>query len=185
MGKVVPRALLKSEDKAKIEAIYEKYYGLMVYVAKQILKDHASAEDAAMDGIEKLTGIIGQIDDVLCNKTKGLIVIIVKRIALNMLKKLNRLDYAIEDEFEHLVSQTPGLADEIISIDGYNNIVAAIDELSPALKEVAILSLIHDVSDKQIAEILEVSYGTVRTRLNRAKEFLRSKLLRGDNYAKR
>jgi RNA polymerase sigma-70 factor (ECF subfamily) len=186
LHKSVPKTSLQSKDKAKIKQIYEKYYGLMVYVAKEILKDHALAEDAAMEGLEKLAGIIEQVDDdILCNKTKWLVVIIVKRISLNMLKKSNRLEYGADGEFEFLVSNSPEVADEIISVEGYKDIVAIIDELSPALKDVAVLSLIHDSSDKQIAEILEINHGTVRTRLNRAKEFLRNKLSRGDSHAGR
>jgi len=173
------------EDKAKIVQIYEEYYGLMIYIAKRILKEHSLAEDAAAESLEKLIRIAGKINDVSCNKTKALIAIIVERTALNMLKKLNRIDFDAEEEIDMVIDSSLEAADEIISISGYNDIVAAIEQLSPSLKNVTVLSLVYNVEQKEIAEILGISYGAVRTRLTRAKEILRNKLARGDERVKK
>jgi RNA polymerase sigma-70 factor (ECF subfamily) len=172
--------LNKKEDKAKIVQIYKEHYGLMMYTAKRILRDHALAEDAASESLEKLMKIVDKIDCVSCNKTKALIVIIVERTALNMLKKLNRIDFDAEEEIDMLIDSSLEAADEIISIHGYNGIVAAIENLSPSLKNVTVLSLVHNIGQNEIADILGISYGAVRTRLSRAKEILRNKLSRGD-----
>jgi len=64
----------------------------MIYIAKRILREHALAEDAASESLEKLIRIAYKINDISCNKTKALIVFIVERTALNMLKKLNRIN---------------------------------------------------------------------------------------------
>ncbi|MCL1878020.1 MAG: sigma-70 family RNA polymerase sigma factor [Defluviitaleaceae bacterium] len=164
--------------------IFEMHYGLMIHRAKLILKDKALAEDAASESLEKLMKIVGKIGDVSCNKTKALIVIIVDRTALNILKKLNRIDFNAEDELDNLVSSSPDIPDEIISVDGYRDILSVINQLTPALKNVAVLSLVYGLQSKEIAEILKINDGTVRTRLSRAREELKSKLERGDKYAK-
>lgn len=172
------------EDKAKIVQIYEEHYGLMMYIAKRILRDHALAEDAASESLEKLIRIADKINDVSCNKTKALVVIIVERNALNILHKLNRIDFDAEEEIDMMIDSSLEVADEIISINGYNDIVAAIEQLSPTLKNVTVLSLVYNVEQKEIAEILGISYGAVRTRLTRAKEILRNRLTRGDERVK-
>jgi len=174
----------KKDDDSKMAQIFEMHYGLMIHRAKLILKDKALAEDAASESLEKLMKIVGKIGDVSCNKTKALIVIIVDRTALNILKKLNRIDFNAEDELDNLVSSSPDIPDEIISVDGYRDILSVINQLTPALKNVAVLSLVYGLQSKEIAEILKINDGTVRTRLSRAREELKSKLERGDKYAK-
>jgi RNA polymerase sigma-70 factor (ECF subfamily) len=182
----ITRTILDSkEDKAKIVQIYEEHYGLMMYIAKRILRDYALAEDAAAESLEKLIRIAYKINDISCNETKALIVIIVERTALNILQKLNRIDFDAEEEIDMMIDSSLEVADEIISINGYNDIVAAIEQLSPTLKSVTTLSLVNNVEQKEIAELLGISYGAVRTRLTRAKEILRNRLTRGDEHVKK
>ena len=173
-----------SKDKSKMVQIFETHYGLMVHRAKLILKDKALAEDAASESLEKLMKIVGKIDDVSCNRTRALIVIVVERTALNMLKKLNRIDFDAEDDLDNWADGSPDIPDEIISVDGFRDILEVINQLTPALKDVAVLSIVYELQSREIAEILKISDGTVRTRLSRAKEFLRSKIERGDRYVK-
>jgi len=176
---------VNDEYNDKIEQLFTTYYGLAIYIAKGILHDSALAEDAAMDSFEKIMKIVDKIEVVSCNKTKKLIVIITERTSLNILKKLKRIELVEDDEFNNIPDHSPEIANEVISVEGYNDIVAIIDELTPSLQDTATLALIHDLEDKRIAEILGISHGTVRTRLSRAKSILRSRLARGEHYVKK
>ena len=160
----------------KILHIYEKYYRLMLYIAKQVLKDHALAEDAVSDSIEKLIRNIHKVGDVSCYKTKSFVVIIVRNTALNILKKQGRTDSFEEAEFEKIPDRDSDIPDEIISAEGYNNLVDMINQLPDSLRDVAILSLVHGQSHEEIAETLEISYDAVKMRLSRAKKTIRLKL---------
>ena len=58
----------------------------------------------------------------------------------------------------------------------------AIDSLSDGLKEIFILREIEDLSYKDLAEIFKCPEGTIKSRLFRAREELRKKLLPYLNY---
>lgn len=78
-------------------------------------------------------------------------------------------EYEIEDIHADTERGADGaLKDEIIQ--------KAIDELSPRFKEVIILRDIQELSYEEISEITGVPLGTVKSRLNRARLKLQSKL---------
>ncbi|RRH15882.1 RNA polymerase sigma factor, partial [Clostridioides difficile] len=72
------------EERIKFEEIYIKYKKLMFYVANQILKDDVLAEDAVHSSFLKIIDNLDKVNDVNSPKTKGFVVIIVKRISINI-----------------------------------------------------------------------------------------------------
>ena len=162
-------------DNNKIIKVYEEYYGLMLYIAIQVLKDRALSEDAVSESIEKLIRNIHKVGDISCYKTRSLIVIIVRNTAINILKKSKRAESVSIDEQE-IADNTSYIPDEILSMENYKRIVDIINCLSDTYRDAAVLSLVHDYSHKEIAEILSISYETVKMRISRAKKIIRDKL---------
>ena len=167
-------ALENEDDRNKFLKIYEEYRSLMFYVANRILKDRASAEDAVSDSFIKIIHNLHKIDQIPCPKTKSFIVIIVKNTALNIYNKMSYVEKSFETEHEITIGTTQQVSDEIISKEGYKNIVDIIDSLPDTLRIVAVLSLLHGLSNKEIAEITEISYDTIRKRLLRAKSAIKA-----------
>jgi RNA polymerase sigma-70 factor (ECF subfamily) len=106
-----------------------------------------------------------------------------KRIALNksldMLRKIKRRRMKLVD------ADTVRADEAALSVDGNREIddrettrivQKAIEELSPRHRAVVVLRMIEGYSTEQTAEILEVPYGTVLSRLNRAMDRLRVNL---------
>ena len=167
-------------DKNKIISIYQQYRGLMFYIAKQILKDQASAEDAVSDSIEKLIRNLHKIDDISCYKTRSLIVIIVRNTALNILKKAKYTDIS-DPQTEEAADTSPIAIEEIVSTEAYNKIVEIINSLPDTYRDAAVLSLLHERTYDDIAGLLDISYDAVKMRLSRAKKIIRNKLGGGGN----
>ena len=176
IGLISIAAMDNESSKSKMEKIFDEYYPLMMYIANGILKDHALAEDAVSDSIEKLIKNIHKVGDVPCHKTASLIVTIVRNTSLNILKKANRNDSLDDGFLGDVAEECPTLPEKIVSNEGFESIKDVINSLLPILLDVAELSLIHEYSNKEIAELLEISNDTVRTRLSRAKKIIRSKL---------
>lgn len=75
------------EEKSKLEKLYYEYRELMKYIALGILNDEYTAEDAVHNAFIKLTRHLKGIEEIKNHKTKSFIVIIIKSVSLDMLKK--------------------------------------------------------------------------------------------------
>jgi len=169
--------LSNEDDKNKIIKIYEEYRSLMFYIAKSILKEHAQAEDAVSESFVKLIHNLHKIDEISSPKTKSFISLIVKNTALNIYNKNAYVDLSVdlspESEFENIVDNAPQIVDEIISKDGYEDLVDIINSLPSVLRDVAVLSFLHDLNNKEIAKITGIGYDTIRKRGLRAKNSIK------------
>ena len=75
------------EDISKFENVYNTYKNRMYYVANSILKDSHLAEDAVHMAFLRIINNLDKIGDIDSHKTKGLVVIIVKNIAIDIYRK--------------------------------------------------------------------------------------------------
>ncbi len=76
---------------------------------------------------------------------------------------------------------TPGPEESVMRADERERICAAMDELEPEYREALTLCAIHGLSYIEIAEVMDVPVGTVKSRVARAREKMRRKLLSGGN----
>ena len=169
-------AIENEADRNKVEQIFEKYYGLMFYIANGILKDHASTEDAIADSIEKLIKNLHKIGKISCDETRRLIVIITRNSAINIYNKNKKIDVGLEDY--ETVDDAPLVLDKIINNEVYNNMVNIINALPPLLRDAAALHILHDWSYKEIEELTESKPGTVRMRIHRARKIIQEELMK-------
>ena len=70
--------------------------------------------------------------------------------------------------------------DATVTQELVNRIAECMEKLSPKHREILILRNVQNLSYEEIAEILRISVGTVKSRIARARESLRSKM--GDEF---
>lgn len=168
-----------AEDKSKFERLYYDYRKLMKHIATEMLNDEFLAEDAVHEAFIKLTRHISGVDESDSHKTKAFIVIIIKSVCLDMLRKdkqdksfsleeIDRMGYVDDDSFKKIEVE---------------DVYSVISSLSDTYREIIELKVVHNLSDKEIADVLGISNAAVRKRLQRAREILRNKLAeRGEEY---
>ena len=145
----------------------------MYAVAKEILKNRQSAEDATQEAFIKIAKVIHSIDEVDSCKTKNFTVIITRNVCFDMLDKEKHHMDLIHMDIE--ASATTECLDlETLELQ---SVVDAIKALSPAYRDVIQLKYYHDLSEKEIAGILGITYAATRKRLERARSNL-AKLLK-------
>ena len=162
------------EDEKKALQIHEEYRDLMIYTAKRVLKNQAMAEDAASESFLKIYSRLDKIEDVYCEKTRALIIVIVKNTAINIYNRMKRESGNLE--MNDIVDESAYIPGEEISAESEGNIVSLIKSLPDILRDVAFLSIVYELSNKDIAEITSLSYDVVRKRLSRARNILMKKL---------
>ena len=73
---------------------------------------------------------------------------------------------------------------ETATVDWRLDVMAVLQTISPAHREILVLREIRGLSYEEIAQVLDVPRGTVESRLSRARADFREKLTRGDRNLK-
>ena len=91
-----------------------------------------------------------------------------------------------EDEESQLDLPDPGMNPEelLLAAEGRAVLTKAMNELPVEYREILTLRAINDMSYTEIAEVLKLREGTVKSRLSRARNALRNKLLQNGNKTK-
>ena len=161
---------------AELEKIYNEAYKAVYWTAMSLLKNEADAEDIVQDTFVSFIESYSDIEDT--SKATALL----KRIAAN--KCLNRIKLArtdaVEDEFFEDVEAVPEdfLPDSLIESEEMRRVLMDIIDksLSDDIRRTLILFYFDEMSTKEIAEALDVPEGTVRRRLNFARNKIKKEV---------
>lgn len=166
--------LIDNDDgKDKFEQLYYKYRWLMFSIAKNIMKDTQSAEDATQEAFIKIAKAMDKVEDVYSYKTKNFVAIITRNTCFDMLKQEKRHMGLINiDDIE--ASETT----EYFDLDtlALQSVVEAIKELPPKYSDIIMMKYYYNFKEKEIAAVFGITYAAARKRLERAKNAL-AKLL--------
>lgn len=172
--------LLKSSTD-KLEEIYLLYEQKMYYLAFSVLKDTALAEDAVHDSILKIMNYLPKIKQVDSPECKSLVMKITKTTTIDMYRSLHKNTISFKDiDDEHLADDRDDIELCINSISARFIISQSIKDMPEALKEIVRLKYYCELSNREIAEILQVSMDVVRKRDERLKHFIKEKA--GEDY---
>ena len=160
----------------ELEQIYNEAYRAVYWTAMAILKNEADAEDIVQDTFVSFIEAYSDMTDT--TKATALL----KKIAAN--KCLNRIKLAktdtVEDEFFEDVEAVPEdfLPDTIVESAEMRKIIMDIisKSLSEEIRRTLILFYFDEMSTKEIAEALGVPEGTVRRRLNFARNKIKKEV---------
>lgn len=163
------------EEQGKFTRLYEKYRYLLWYVAKDILKDKDLAEDAVQEAYLTLTRHMDQVEEVDSPRTKRFLVTITKSRAIDILRRERRMDVT---EYEDALGDvTDGDAlDAYLAVETYEQIVTAIRNLDENYRVVLECRYLHEMTEKETAEMLGLTQKTVNVRIWRARKKLQQVL---------
>lgn len=171
-----------NEDKKHFEELYYTYRELMYNVAFNILQSPQDTEDALQDAFISIAKNFSKISEIKCPRTKGFVVIVIRNISYNMLKKRTRrreMDIDI-DKFE--IPDEKSLPEET-ALDKYGveALEAALQQLPSKYYDIIYLISYMDCSIKEVANFLGINYENAKKRLNRAKAKLAA-ILKENGY---
>jgi RNA polymerase sigma-70 factor, ECF subfamily len=177
---------LKAGDEEALETLFNRYSAKLYNVAQRILGEFADAEEVIQDvfwtAFRKASSFRGnaQFSTWLYRLTVNAALGKVRRS-----KKDKEIEYAeylpkFQKDGHHLVRPVVDWSDTLdekyAERELHELLKGALDQLKPVDKSVVVLSDLEGLSDKEIAVTLGLTVSAVKTRLHRARLFLRGKL---------
>ena len=163
------------------EELFKRYYSKMMIVSMRYTKNADEAADILQDGFLKVFAKLEAYN--YEGSFEGWIRRIIANTAIDQLRKrkndfiLLQEDQSLED-FAELIEED--LEEEEVEFKP-DQVLAALHELSPAYRTIFNLYVFENLTHKEIADKLDISVGTSKSNLAKAKRNL-AKILRNGIY---
>ena len=165
--------IIKGCQRKKPEAqrqLYELYSDVMYGICLRYSNSTEDAQDILQDGFLKIFDKVNQFED------KGSFEGWMKRIMINTALEKYRSQYKIiniQDSVSYYEKEGVEDVSDLITAD---ELIALIQDLSPKYRMVFNLYAIEGYSHKEISELLNISEGTSKSNLSRARLILQEKV---------
>lgn len=153
------------------EELFKLFYGKMLGVSMRYTKDQDTAKEIVQTGFIKVFEKLESFDNK--GNFEGWIKRIIINNAIDHIRKAKSNPYVndLNEDYTLANEEEDDFLEEEIELSQLKNelIIKAIQQLSPAYQTVFNLYVIEDYSHKEIAEMLNISEGTSKSNLSKAK----------------
>jgi RNA polymerase sigma factor (sigma-70 family) len=176
-------------DRRSQQAVHKLYYGKMKAVCMRYTRDYDQANDVLQEGflkvfnnLEKFTGV---------GTFEGWMRRIMVNLSIDRFRKLKH-DFILlsePDDIERYSDDTEEVLDEIDELEEIysitpEQIIDAMQQLTPAYRTVFNLYVYEDYTHQDIAEALGISVGTSKSNYAKAKKNMKKLLLKNMHHVK-
>jgi RNA polymerase sigma-70 factor (ECF subfamily) len=161
---------IQAGNRQAFKLLYDEYFGYAIRVAKAIMKNDGNAADAVQETFIRVYQHIHLYDSnkpfkpwfyrILMNECKRILSRSSKVIPMDY-KWDNHSDFAKQDHYK---------------LEQFEDLYQAIQSLKDLYRIPIILKYLHDLTEKEIAEVLDTNINTVKSRLFKAKSQLKEAL---------
>lgn len=144
----------------------EEMFGACLHYSK----DYAEAEDTLHEGFMKVFQKIGQFSG------KGSLAGWIKRVMINTALEKYRKNHQLYVVGDDIANEEDINPDNVVSDLSVQDLLKLVQELSPMYRLVFNLYAIEGYSHKEVAEMLDISEGTSKSNLARARKILQEKV---------
>ncbi len=163
-------------DQAAATELTEMFHAPLLYYLRRLLGSEADAWDAAQ---ETWLAVLRKLSKIREPRTlPAFLYRTARNAALAHLRKQRAADAAllVKANAQETELSMANHEEEMLTAEEAAQIHAGLEQLSLAHREVLTLYFLEDLSLNEIAEVLDISLGTVKSRLFHAKRALRSVL---------
>jgi len=160
-------ARMVQRDEAALEALYDRYAGLLSSVLNRILRDTQAAEEILQDIFYQLWRTASQFD-ASRGSLPGWLMVIARNRAISRLRQHNPA--AGEELFENTVVLPMTLESAIAQKELMGRVKGAMETLPKEQRAAVELAYFEGLTHSEIAERTGDPLGTVKTRLRSALE---------------
>ena len=159
------------------ELLYKTFYGKMLVVCMRYSRNREEAQEVLHDGLIKVFSKLKSFEN------KGSFEGWVRRIIVNVAidRVRSRKDFYINEEQEFLLDNIVDESDDVAELEkikkmNAETIIELMQKLSPSYRAVLNLFAVENMQHKEIAETLNISIGTSKSNLAKAKVKLKELL---------
>lgn len=150
------------------KVLFQTYYKDVFRACYYMLQNKYDTEDLCQDVFAKALSE----DFQSIQNQKSWLLSISMNMSRNYLKKMNRL--LLKENFDFLslirVDSTQNIERTIQLNENKSELVDLMNKLPVRIRKVMVLKYVHDCKDREIAEILKIPEGTVKSRLFKGKK---------------
>ncbi len=166
---------LRQNDLTALGVLFERYRAQIYRTAFAITHDPTAADDILQDTLLKLYSFANRIDTDL--QLAPWLYRVTVNLSYTWTTRHQRRWTSIESVVEHLISPIRNAPDRVAEQNETQaQIRDAIESLPFNQRVVVVLHYLNDLDLQQIAEVLDLPVGTVKSRLFYSREALRHKL---------
>ncbi|MDP6040286.1 MAG: sigma-70 family RNA polymerase sigma factor, partial [Candidatus Latescibacteria bacterium] len=162
-------------EKRAFETLICKYQDMVYDLAYHRLGQFADAQDVAQDvflhAYQRLNDL--REPDRFAGWLRG----ITNNLCKQHLRRKRTLYFTVLEDEKQLPSKNASPEDQAISRDTRQSVHSLLQKLSDKNRQVITLHYLKDLSDETIGQMLDLSPGTVRVRLHRAKQQLKTEMI--------
>lgn len=168
----------KREEKSAQKQLFNSFYSKMLGICLRYTKDKDRAQEVVQEGFIKIFDKLDEFD--FKGSFEGWMRRIMVNASIDAIRKKKRTAFSTDEEFlfenNSLYEEEDPLEEMLIKLKA-EEALKAVQNLSPAYQTVFNLYVIENYSHAEIAEILNISEGTSKSNLAKAKQNLRKMLL--------
>lgn len=169
-------AIEDDHERNKVIGLYQQYYSTMFYVAKSILNDYSLAEDAVSEAFIRIIKNVNKIGELHCHQTRAFVVVIVRNIALDMLRSQKSEKVVPFEDYDQVSYPDDTLFENMSTKEACKRITDCIETLNPNYRDILYLKVRFQYTNEEISELLNISPDNAKKRLSRARTALLNKL---------
>jgi RNA polymerase sigma-70 factor (ECF subfamily) len=161
-------------DQAAVNECLATYDRLVWSLARRYLRNQADAEDAVQDIFIEIWKTAGRFDPALASEVTFISMITRRRLIDRIRKNARRP--AMDPIDEQVGANQPAVASPLDGEAEVAIVWQVLQELEPRQQKILSLSLYEGYSHSEIAGMLDMPLGTVKTRVRRGLIYVRDKL---------
>jgi RNA polymerase sigma-70 factor (ECF subfamily) len=167
---------IASGDRDALAELYARFQGTLFRYLLQLTNERGLAEEVLQDTLVGVWKSAGSFEG--RSSVQTWLIGIARRQAHNTLRR-RALPRADVEELDVLPASSPDPEDAALASAEREEVAAAVRWLTPAHREVLTLAFVEELSYGEIASIVGVPEGTIKSRLSNAKRNLRALLRNG------
>ncbi len=171
-------SLAISGDKQALTDIYNEYYNRIYYFALNRLKNEQDAEDIVQNTFIEVFKSVKTLSEP--KAFKSWIYLIAERQIIALYRQRGRTPHTVDEAFEEVAEDIEDgefLPENVLESESIRNaVMELIHSLPEAQKTAVLLYYYEEMTVKDIADVEQCSVGTVKSRLNYARNYIRSRI---------